>query len=139
MLPRSGSSLTRGIAASLALLFALMSIMMPTVHAGMIGTADYASSAAVAEQRADVRALLARDDVREQLIAWGVDPDDAAERVDSLTADELAQLSEQMESMPAGAGVGSVVGAVVFIFLVLLITDILGVTDVFPFVKKTVN
>ena len=39
--------------------------------------------------------------------------------------------------MPAGQGaIGVIIGAALIIFLVLLITDIVGITDVFPFVKK---
>jgi hypothetical protein len=38
-----------------------------------------------------------------------------------------------MDEMPAG---GSIVGAAVLIFLVLLVTDIVGWTDVYPFVNK---
>jgi hypothetical protein len=50
-----------------------------------------------------------------------------------MTDEEVRALNQKMDEMPAGSGV---VGAVVLIFLVLLITDIAGLTDVFPFVKK---
>lgn len=129
----------RLFAGALALLFLLMSVVVPTTQAGMVGTQQYASSEAVEAQRADVKAMLARDDVREQLVQWGVDPGEASARVDALTPGEVQQLAERMDSMPAGAGVGSVVGAAVLVFLVLLITDILGFTNVFPFVTKTVD
>lgn len=101
-------------------------------QAGMIGTQQVIAEQAAAEQRAELQAMLQREDVREQLTAWGVDPQVAEERIDSLSQEELATLSAKMDEMPAG---GSVVGAVVFVFLVLLITDILGFTDVFPFVR----
>jgi hypothetical protein len=42
-----------------------------------------------------------------------------------------------MDQLPAGGdAVGVLIGASLFVFIVLLITDILGFTDVFPFVKS---
>jgi hypothetical protein len=42
-----------------------------------------------------------------------------------------------MDQLPAGGdGIGTIVGAAVLVFLILLITDILGFTHVFPFVKS---
>jgi hypothetical protein len=62
----------------------------------------------------------------------GVDSKDIQARVDNMTDREVAIMADKMDQLPAGQGI---VGTVVFIFLVLLITDILGYTDVFPFVK----
>ena len=129
----------RAVAALLVLVFVVSVVTTPVTQARMIGTADYAAGAAVEQQRAELRELLASDEVRGQLERWGVDPDDAAARVETLTPAELREMAQRMEEMPAGAGVGSVVNAIVLVFLVLLITDILGVTDVFPFVRRTVN
>ena len=54
-----------------------------------------------------------------------------------MSDDEVAQLAERIDSMPAGQGaVGAVIGAAVLIFIVLLITDLLGFTSVFPFTNK---
>ena len=129
----------RAVAALLVLVFAVSAVTTPVTQAGMIGTGDFAAGAAVEQQRAELRELLATDEVRGQLERWGVDPDDAAARVETLTPAELREMAQRMEEMPAGAGVSSVVNAIVLVFLVLLITDILGVTDVFPFVRRTVN
>jgi hypothetical protein len=71
--------------------------------------------------------------VQTALISQGVDLEMAKQRVASMTDEEVRALNQKMDEMPAGSGV---VGAVVLIFLVLLITDIAGLTDVFPFVKK---
>ena len=63
----------------------------------------------------------------------GVNPADAKARVASLTDDEAAQLASKIDNLPAGGdGVGALIGALLIIFIVLLITDILGVTHVFP-------
>jgi len=78
-----------------------------------------------------------RSDVRQQLATLGVSPADAKARVAALTDDEAAQLAARVDSMPAGGdGIGALVGAAVLIFLVLLLTDILGFTHVFPFTKS---
>lgn len=90
-----------------------------------------ATDAALDQQR--IVGLLERADIQEQLRAYGVDPAEARERVAALTDAEAAQLVSNIEQLPAG-GIG-IVGAIVLVFLVLLVTDILGYTKVFPFTK----
>jgi len=63
----------------------------------------------------------------------GVDPVAAKARVNQLNDDELAVLLENIDSLPAGGDIG---GLLVTVFIVLVITDLLGATDVFPFVKN---
>lgn len=76
-------------------------------------------------------------EVRQKLQSLGVDPDTAEARIRALTDRELARISKRMDGLPAGGdAVSTVVMASVFIFIVLLITDIAGLTDVFPLVKK---
>lgn len=106
-------------------------------HAGLIGAETVIAAEQAAIDRGELLAALDRSDVRQQLIAFGVDPDEARDRAAALSDDELAQMNDQMEQLPAGGN--GVIGALVLIFLVLLLTDILGYTDIFPFVKKTVN
>ena len=130
-------SLTRWLCRPLAAVIFATSLLVPTAHAGMIGTAGAVEQARVEQQRDELKRFLDRDEVRQQLEAWGVDPSDAKARVDRLSERELAQMSERMAELPAGGN--EIIGALVFVFLVLLFTDILGFTDVFPFVKKTVR
>lgn len=82
--------------------------------------------------RERIHEILAREDVQQQLIAQGVDLAEVEARVAALSDEEAAQMAEQLDQLPAGA---SVVGALVLIFLVLLVTDILGLTNVFPFTR----
>ena len=87
--------------------------------------------------RERVAAFLGREDVRQVMVQHGVDAVEAQKRVASLSDAELAKISQAMEQLPAGGdGVGVIVGAAVLIFLVLLITDILGFTNVFSFVNS---
>jgi hypothetical protein len=96
--------------------------------ATMVGTGDSTR----ADQISRIQDTLARDDVRQQLIALGVSPDDAAARVSRLSSTELASLDGQLQQLPAG---GDALSLVVLVLLVLLVTDIMGYTDVYPFVK----
>jgi len=109
---------------------------VPAAHAAMVGTDIVLQQNQQNLDRECLRMLLDRSDVRKQLEAWGVNSEEARARVDSLTDREIAEIAHQMDQMPAGAGgLGIIVGAALIVFLVLLITDILGFTDVFPFVK----
>jgi hypothetical protein len=71
-----------------------------------------------------------------QLQAHGVSIEQAKARVIALSNAEAAQLAAQIDSLPAGgSAAGALIGAVLIVFLVLLLTDILGFTKVFPFTK----
>jgi len=102
-------------------------------HAGMIGTDSLAASG----DRDRIAGLLERAEVRAGLEAYGVSPADVKARVAAMTDTEVARLAGQIDSLPAGGdGVGGVLFLVVFVFLVLLVTDILGLTKIFPFTRS---
>ncbi len=116
-------------------LFAFTIISAPA-HAVMINTAEILNQKQQDFTRNRLHMLLDRSEVRKHLETWGVNPGEAKARVDSLTDQEVAEIAARFDQLPAGGnGIGVIVGAAVLIFLVLLITDILGLTDVFPFVK----
>jgi hypothetical protein len=119
--------LRRFIASLLILSLAGLGVMAP-VQAAMLAT----DAAVLTAERARISSLLERAEVRAQLQAHGVDPADVKARVAALTDEEAAQLAAQLDSLPAG---GSIVGAIVLVFLVLLVTDILGFTKIFPFTR----
>lgn len=83
--------------------------------------------------RAQVNAFFARDDVRQALTSQGVDADAALARVAAMSEVEVAQLAGRIDQAPAG---GEVLGLLFTVFIVLLVTDILGVTKVFPFTRS---
>ena len=110
---------------------------LQAAHAGMIATDAVAAQATQAEaqsRRASVLATLNRADVTEALAAKGVDMEAARARIASLSDSEVVALADQLDHAPAGAS--DVLGVIVFIFLVLLVTDILGFTKVFPFTRS---
>lgn len=100
--------------------------------ARVVGTEEVLSSAS-ASDRAALEALLARDDVRRQFEALGVDPAQARERVQALDDQQVRELATRIDQLPAGA---DVLGIVFTVFIVLLVTDILGFTKVFPFTRS---
>ena len=98
------------------------------VSAGIVGTDQLSASA----DRDHVKQFLDRNDVQAQLQARGVDADTAKARVDALTDDEVKTLASRIDQLPAG---GDVLGILLAVFIILLITDILGFTKVFPFTR----
>ena len=125
----------RGVSGGVLMSLTMMGLQTPA-YAGMVGTGAVINQQQSMLDRGQLLSALSRDDVRKQLIAMGVDPKAAQERVTALSDDELRSVAGRVQSLPAG---GDILGVAVFIFLVLLVTDILGYTDVFPFVKKTVH
>ena len=110
---------------------AMMAVLLTTtvsVHAGVIGTDQYLTTIERQSNLASVSKVLMREDVQQHLINLGVSPEDALERVANLPDEDLAQMAEQMEELPAGGSLLAVVGPV---FVVLLILDLTGVTNVF--------
>jgi hypothetical protein len=105
---------------------------MPAANAALVGTEAVVSAAQAQQDRERVLNTLNRDDVRAQLEARGVDPAQVQARLQSLTDEEVQTLATNMDQLPAG---GDALGLLVLIFLVLLFTDIMGFTNIFPFVK----
>jgi len=116
------------VAATL-LLFALVT---SPLHASMVGTGELLTSEQAQMDRAQLMQTLSRDDMRQQMERMGVAPEAAAERIARMTDSEVAALNERLAELPAGAGV---LEAVAIIFLVLVILDALGVTDIFAFIR----
>jgi len=122
----------RLIASTLVLSCTLMS--MP-VHALIVPTEALVEAEAgdTSGQRARIDAFFAREDVRLALVQQGVDPQAALARVAAMSDAEAAQLAGRIEQAPAG---GEVLGILFTLFIVLLVTDILGFTKVFPFTRS---
>ena len=104
--------------------------------AGIVSTTDIVNDETVIAEKHRLVQLLSSENVRSQLVSMGVDPEDAKIRLDNMTDEEILAFSSGMNEMEAGSGV---LELAVFVFLVLLVTDLLGYTDIFPFVKKTVK
>ncbi len=113
----------------LAISVCLISLpMLQSASAAIIST-EAAIEMAERQGRIDhINEVLARESVQNTLVRYGVDPADASARVDALTDTELQTLEQQLEPLPAGSGVVEVVGIVA---IVLVILELLGVTNFF--------
>lgn len=117
-------------------LIALTTISTPA-HAVMISTGEILKQNQQNLARERIHIFLDRSEIRKQLEAWGVNSNEAKKRVDSLTDQEIAEIAARINQLPAGGdALSSLLGLAVLVFIVLLITDILGFTDIFTFVKK---
>lgn len=97
--------------------------------ADMVGTPALAMQAELQTQRDDVRSFMARDDVRQAMLGYGVNAADVDARINNMTESELLQLQSQMDMLPAGS---SAVGLVLGVILIFVLLDLLGATDIFP-------
>ena len=117
--------------------FVLFDFTAIAAKAELIGTEDVLSTLQGDTSRSRITAFLDRQDVQKSFLEKGIDPLQAKKRVTSLTDQEVSQICNVLDQLPAGGdGVGTVVGAILLIFLILLLTDILGFTHVFPFVRN---
>ena len=107
--------------------------VQPAVNAAIVSTSEMVATEQTKVDREYLLSSLEREEVRTALTSQGVDLEMAKQRVASMADEEVRALNQKMDEMPAGSGV---VGVVLIVFLVLLITDIVGWTDVFPFVNK---
>jgi hypothetical protein len=129
--------LRRHVALALAVVMFVLTGPIDAAHAALITTGQAIEAGAAEGERARVAAFLARADVREEMAALGVDPVEAVNRVAGLSDAEVRQIAGNLDQLPAGqSAVGAVIGAALLIFLILLITDLLGLTNVFPFVRR---
>lgn len=100
-------------------------------NAAMITTEQMVTADAgqVREARvAQVQGFLARADVKEQLVKWGVASEMADARVAKLSDAELEQLAMKIDQQPAGGDFLVVLGVV---FLILIVLELVGVTHIF--------
>ena len=105
-----------------------------SAQASMIGTEQVANAVQAQQNRAKVQAAFSRADVQAELQKMGINVGDASARVAAMTDAEAASVANQIDTLPAGGD--GILGTLVFIFVLLLITDILGLTKVFPFTRS---
>lgn len=113
----------RAVAVSLTMLG-----FMQFSHAGMLGTQALIEQQAAGDGAARINLILERQDVADQLTALGVDPLDVQARVANLSDAEILTLEQRLDQQIAG---GDAIGVIGTVFLVLLILELVGVTDVF--------
>jgi hypothetical protein len=121
----------------MAIFMLMLSGPFQSAMAAMVGTEAVVDAERALDARDFLQSLLAREDVQSMLVSQGIDPQEAKNRLDSLTDQEAIRAADQLQELPAaGDSFLTTLLIVVFVvFLILLITDIAGYTDIFPFVK----
>ena len=120
----------------LCLLLSLSLVILPIgpAQAAMVGNAQIANEVQAELNRSEILHMLDREVAQQQLLALGVSPEMVKERVAQMTDTEIAQLNQHLDELPAG-GV-DLLGVILIVFIVFVITDMLGATDIFPFINK---
>lgn len=111
-------------------------VVLPA-QAAMIQTQEIAARQTAELDKARISQFLAQGEIRDHLLRQGVSPDELTARLNALSPAEAADLAQRIDALPAGGS--SILGVALFIFLVLLFTDIMGFTQIFPFVVSTAN
>ena len=122
--------MTRPMAWLLSAILAFMPIL--PAQAAMIGTGEILSPTQSAQVDERLQQFLDREATRQQLQEWGVSTDWIETRLNSLTDAELARIHQEIDSLDAGGT--SILGVLLVIFIVFVITDVIGATDIFPFI-----
>ena len=97
-----------------------------TANAGMVGTQQ------LLPMMPSINLEQVRQDIKGQLVDLGVEQQQAEIRVAAMTDAQVAEINQKLSDLPAGASAGGILLAV---FIVLVITDVMGATDIFPFIK----
>ena len=102
----------------------LMAVQQP-VYAGLVSTPQL-----IPQNQLDL--MQTRLDIQNQLVELGVEQLQAMNRVTSLSDDQIIEISSRISELPAGADLG---GTLFTVFIIFVITDVIGATDIFPFIK----
>jgi hypothetical protein len=134
---RRSSGMQRTVAGILLVAFSFLCVIVSPLQAAMVGTANILQQQDHEMARQKVVSFIERQDVAQYFSALGVDANEAKARVATMTDEEISMLADKIDQMPAGGdAVGFLLAVAIIVFIVLLITDMLGVTDVFTFIKK---
>ena len=117
----------------LTLTVSLLLICAPIsqAQAAIISNAQLIDQVQLANNKEALLQTINRVDLQEQLLVMGVTTVDIESRINQMTQQEIAQLNQQINELPAG---GDVLGIILIIFIVFVITDVIGATDIFPFI-----
>ena len=127
------SRFMRWISRMVILSMLAMGLPQQFAFAGMVETDQAASHEQAGQDRARIKAFIDRQDVLAKLQQQGVTAGEAKARVNALTDDEAHKIAGKLDQLPAG---GDVLDVLLVVFIVLLVTDILGFTKVFPFTRS---
>jgi hypothetical protein len=110
------------VAILMIILTLLLSIPYQAAFAALVETETMLDMSRGQEARESLKQFMARQDVRTTIVSQGVDPREAAARLNSLSDAEVIQLADQIDQLPAGGDVlGFAIAVLVIVILVLVI------------------
>ncbi|MFT6898509.1 MAG: Mg2+ and Co2+ transporter CorA [Paraglaciecola sp.] len=109
----------------------LLTFTMGTACAAVYSSGDVLQTQQMDYKKQQILSMVDSADVQQQLVALGVNSADAKARIGHMTDNELTALNQQMNDMPAGG----IVGTIVTVLVVIAVLDVLGITDVYPFIR----
>lgn len=112
--------------ASVIVALVFMTGISQPANAGMLGTQSLLPHSLSQQDQQQ-----ARQQIENQLIELGVEADMAKARIASLSDQQVADITNRLNDLPAGADAG---GVILTVFIVFVITDVIGATDIFPFI-----
>ena len=119
----------------LALILSMLLIIMPMVpvQAAMVGNGSIINQVPSVLTRDNVQELLDQESARQQMQVWGISQELITARINRLTDAELARINHEADTLKAGGG-ADILGVLLIIFIVFVITDVIGATNIFPFI-----
>jgi len=131
--------LSKPTAILLAFYLLILSGPFQSAWAAMIDSESIINLDRARNARDYLNSLLLREDIQNALISLGIEPGEAMSRIEGLSDAEIHQIADKLDQLPAGGGPGVLETLLIvafLVFLILLITDLAGYTDVFPFIKR---
>lgn len=113
------------------LLASSLTLGLGQVAAGVVSSEQVIANQQHHYHKQQVLSFLDTAEVQQKLVQLGVSQQDAAQRIANMTDAELAALNSQLHEMPAGG----VVGTIVTVLVVVAVLDLMGLTDVYPFIR----
>ncbi|WP_340677540.1 PA2779 family protein [Paraglaciecola sp.] len=110
---------------------ALVVLSLGQASAGVYTSEQAISSQQFQYNKQQVMSMVDTADVQQKLTTLGVSPADAKLRIASMTNQELMAFNQQMNEMPAGG----IIGTIVTVLVVVVVLDLMGITDVYPFIR----
>lgn len=101
--------------------FTLMTLLwlgLSPAYAAMVPTAQFTAEP---ERARLIINIAERQQVEQQLIELGVDPQEAIERVSQMTDQQIASLQGKIAELPAGAAVGTIELLLIILIVILLL------------------
>ncbi len=123
------SPIQKFFARFLSLLILIVGFQSSIAQAAIVGTQELVAQESASMTRTQILTLLDQEEAKQALTQLGVDKNAVEQRVDNMTAEELQAFNDQLQEMQAG---GDIVIVILVVFLILILLDLLGTTNIFP-------